>query len=198
MKSISRKKEIEILKAIEIEKLKDREVIERYGISKGALHRLKKRKSEILKDGVSVNEKDSFNEKIYAVFSELRERGVPLSGSDIKRIALKIANSTNINLFKASNGWLEKFKKKFKLNFKALSGEYKSADYENAKKFVEYYESIVIKYGSSNIFNCDETSLFFKTMKTKSFVTANDNCKGYKKTKIESQFYFVAVVREKK
>ena len=61
-------------------------------------------------------------------FQEVRKRNIPLSGPVIKAKALKYATDLEIEDFKASEGWLDKFKARHNIKFKQISGESASVD----------------------------------------------------------------------
>ncbi|XP_029654472.1 tigger transposable element-derived protein 6-like [Octopus sinensis] len=86
-----------------------------------------------------------------------------------------------LNKFKASNGWLEKFKQRHELKFRTLSGESASADHAIILNFLSELNIKVEQYGKENIFNCDETSLFIKLTPRKSFVKTGDSARGFKR-----------------
>ena len=102
-----------------------------FKISKKALFRIKYEIDEILKKKCLDNSKKCsyrINEAIYASFCALRNRDIPINGPVLKTVALKVAVRASMPDFKASNGWLFRFKEKYKIKFKALKGEPKSAD----------------------------------------------------------------------
>lgn len=88
----------------------------------------------------------------------------------IKEKAMQIAEKLQLDEFKASNGWLFKFKARHKIGEKYLSGEsfnFKKDDFEG------FYTEIRLKmsiYEDKNIYNCDETALFYKMIPSKSLV----------------------------
>ncbi|XP_029654613.1 tigger transposable element-derived protein 4-like [Octopus sinensis] len=88
-----------------------------------------------------------------------------------------------LNKFKASNGWLEKFKQRHELKFRTLSGESASADHAIILNFLSELNIKVEQYEKENIFNCDETSLFIKLTPRKSFVKTGDSARGFKMSK---------------
>ncbi|XP_029655427.1 tigger transposable element-derived protein 6-like [Octopus sinensis] len=84
---------------------------------------------------------------------------------------------------KASNGWLDRFKKRHELLFKTISGEKNSSDLSTVSNFFADYDNCLETVGSENIFNCDETALYIKRTPSKSFVQFNDKCNGIKMSK---------------
>lgn len=116
----------------------------------------------------------------------------------IKTIAKNIAVKLKLNQFKASNGWIENFKKRNKLEFKKLSGELRSADQTHLEEFYNTLKTKLSQYDSCDVWNCDETGLNYKNPPSKSFVARGDNCKGIKTKKERISFYFVVIWQMKK
>ena len=90
-------------------------------------------------------------------------------------MALKIANLRGLQQFKASNTWLTRFKTFFSIHSREIYGEeglvnpmVLEESYNEAKKILD-------KYDDKNIFNCDETGLFWKCTPTKTLVLGNED-----------------------
>ncbi|XP_060845841.1 tigger transposable element-derived protein 3-like [Rhopalosiphum padi] len=56
-------------------------------------------------------------------FSKTREKNLPVSGPTIQEKGKQLAEVYGLNDFKASNGWLEKFRKRHNISFKSICGE---------------------------------------------------------------------------
>jgi len=69
--------------------------------------------------------------------------------------------------FKASKGWSDNFKKRTGIHSVVRHGEAASSNKDAAEKFVEKFKNFVDREGfiSEQIFNCDETGLFWKKCK---------------------------------
>jgi hypothetical protein len=144
------------------------------------------KRKEILCQGCSTSNETTgyqLNTEVYEVFRSLRCKGFPVNGPTLKLIARKIANRHSNKDFIASNGWLHRFKKQFDIKFKTLQGEARSADKEGAENFRSTFNDLIKKYGEENIFNCDETAIFYKTLSKKSFVEKNESSSGHKMRK---------------
>ena len=75
--------------------------------------------------------------------------------------------------FVASKGWFDKFKRRFGLQSVSLYGEAASADEAAARHYVEDVFPKIIEengYLSEQIFNMDETGLFWKRMPSRTFL----------------------------
>ena len=90
---------------------------------------------------------------------------------------------THFRTFKASNGWLEKFKNRHAIVFRALCGESSSVDPVTVEEWKKRLPTLLASYSMDNIYNADETSLFFKLLPERSMVLSKDSCKGGKRSK---------------
>ncbi|KAG0438970.1 Jerky like protein [Dictyocoela muelleri] len=83
--------------------------------------------------------------------------------------------------FEASNGFLYKFKKRHGISMKKCSGESFDVNIQNFDDFLIFFHDKVSVYGEENVYNCDETRLFFKLAPTKSLL--KQTRKGIRKFK---------------
>ena len=74
--------------------------------------------------------------------------------------------------FVASTGWFARFKKRFRLHNVRVTGEAASADEEGARKFIDTLDEMITNegYRAEQIFNVDETGLFWKRMPTRTYI----------------------------
>ncbi|VVC45075.1 Homeobox domain-like,HTH CenpB-type DNA-binding domain [Cinara cedri] len=68
------------------------------------------------------------DKKLLVWFSKTREKNLPVSGPTIQEMAKRLAGVHGLNDFKASNGWLEKFRKRHNISFKSICGEASAVD----------------------------------------------------------------------
>ena len=148
-------------------KRQQKDDIEKLGNEQGEIpDHLKKRKI------VQINPQYQDIENAVVSFVELaRERG--MSG---KREATK----RGINNFKASEGWLDKVKKRHGIVGKNLSEEAAAVDKILVKNWMEELPDILKEFEMKDVFNCDETGLIFKQATKKSLVRAGDSGHGKK------------------
>ena len=85
--------------------------------------------------------------------------------------------------FKASNGWLEKFKNRHSLTFRVLSGESAQANPIIVEEWKRRLSVLLESYAEADVYNANETSPFFKLLPNRSMVFSKDNCKGGKRSK---------------
>ncbi|CAF4762350.1 unnamed protein product, partial [Rotaria sp. Silwood2] len=97
-----------------------------------------------------------------------------------KKVAQELNDSSG---FKASNGWLERFRVRYNVNFRVISGEGAAVDVHTIKDWKVRLPQIIEHYSPVDIYNCDETGLFFKLMPDRSLVVNADDCRGGKKSR---------------
>ena len=91
-----------------------------------------------------------------------RDKNVPISGPLIREKALYFAESLGHKDFIASVGWLDKFKKRHSIIQKIMKGESTDVDEHACKDWKNNILSDLIRpYYEKDIFNADETALFF-------------------------------------
>ena len=137
-KFLSVAEKIEILNAYEEEKLSCRALTEKFkvkfGIGKTQVaeiinnaeeirtlwtsngnegrKRMKMRKTSLL----------AVNETVHHLFCSVRAKNLPVSGPLLQAKAREVSQSLKITHFKASNGWLEKFRLRYNISFKRVVG----------------------------------------------------------------------------
>ncbi|XP_064100771.1 tigger transposable element-derived protein 1-like [Macrobrachium nipponense] len=97
--------------------------------------------------------------------------------------------------FKASRGWFENFKRWTGIHSVVRHGEAASSDTKAAEAYVKEFKRLVNseKYLSQQVFNCDETGLFWKKMPRRTFITAEEKAlPGHKPMKDRLTLLFCA------
>jgi hypothetical protein len=85
-----------------------------------------------------------------------------------------------IEKFSASNGWLEAFRRRNNINFRALCGESANVDKEAAHDWKRHLAAVVEGYAIEDQFNTYETAVFYRKLLRKSMVFKGESCKGGK------------------
>lgn len=93
-------------------------------------------------------------EKASTIFNDLKRDAAETEGE----------SSQGCEEFKASRGWFDNFKKRTGIHSVIRHGEASSADIKAAENFVKVFEKLVSDEGylPHQVFNCDETGLFWK------------------------------------
>ncbi|KYO26331.1 hypothetical protein Y1Q_0005051 [Alligator mississippiensis] len=113
-------------------------------------------------------------EKLLAIwFDDQIQKRMPMSLLIIQAKARSIFETLkaregeeSTETFTASCGWFQRFCRRFNVHNRSISGEAANADVEAAEKFVDQFDEIIEKggYRPEQIFNVDETGLFWKKM----------------------------------
>lgn len=169
-----------------------RNAARKYEISVGTVSNLKKHKDllvdKALQNQPVINHRISrlsgksltLDKCLYNWFAAARYRKIPISGTIIQEKARKVSETLEMKDFKASNGWLESFRKRHFISFKALSGESAQVDKRCVDNWKECLPLITKDYELCNIWNLDETGLFWRGLPKKSLVLKDDEAKGCK------------------
>ncbi|UYV65615.1 hypothetical protein LAZ67_3004867 [Cordylochernes scorpioides] len=116
-----------------------------------------------------------------------RDREFPEIEKSLFRKAILLALKTGQDNFEASNGWLEKLKARRNIAFnpvKRLHGEAGSVDANSVATWKgEIILSLLAKYSQQDIFNADETGLFYKLLPNQTMTIRGEKCEGGKKSK---------------
>ena len=107
----------------------------------------------------------AIEEKVVAFVTLLRNRPKPLpvSFSMIRAKAEEVAKSLGETNFKASSGWWEKVRKRNGIGKSVrLHGEAGEVEHEQIKEKIDEIRKELESYDPENIYNWDETGLYFK------------------------------------
>ena len=175
--------------------LSHRQLSDRFQISLGAVSNILKRKSEYTHDyETNLNKKikrkvrndssQEINDTVYEWFIAQRAKNIPISGPVIQEYARSVGEHLDKSgNFKASNGWLDRFRTRYSIRFRMISGESRSVDQSTVDDWKVRLSSIIEHYNPVDVFNCDETGLFYKLMPDRSMTIDRNDCKGGKKSK---------------
>ena len=99
--------------------------------------------------------------------------------------ATRIAEALEVSgeQFKASNGWLDRFKRRTGIKAKFLSGESRDVREEMVDSRRERLPVIFHGWHPRYIWNMDETGQFFRALPNRSLTEASQSCTGSKKSK---------------
>lgn len=84
------------------------------------------------------------------------------------------------NKFKFSNGWFIKFKNRNNLVQRTICGESKSLNETFITQELVKIQSIVVKYNPEDVYNGNESGLFYRMFPNKTLAHKNEDVKGFK------------------
>ena len=120
-------------------------------------------------------------------FCEARARNIPVSGKLMQEKALLIAMEQGLDNFTPSNGWLESFNRRHNIKLAVLSGEAGDVDSSVVSDWKKRLPQLCDGYDDKDIFNADETGLYYRALSNRSMVT---NQESYIYTLIYSMYKF--------
>lgn len=167
-----------------------KDIAKQFGILPSTLSNILKNKDRTLGLNVSDGKKrfrkckfPQLEECLVKWFAQCREKNIPMSGAMLKEKALSFALSLGIVGFSASEGWLANFKKRHDIVYKKLCGESASVDESVCSNWKIDLKGLLDNYEPRNIFNTDETGLFFKCLPEKTLNFQSEKCHGGKHSK---------------
>ena len=123
------------------------------------------------------------NEKLYQWFIGARGKNLPVSGRMLQDQAAILASEMGHTDFCASNGWLRSFQQRHGIHHAVLSGEAADVDPNTVSDWSHRLPDICKGFAKEDIFNADETGLFYRTMPNKSMVLKGANTSNGKLAK---------------
>lgn len=165
------------------------EICREYGIPKSSLSTFLKDKEKIQKaidHGTSKHKRlrasplDKVDEALLIWFKQARSDNVPLSGPILLEKAEELARILGHEDQPISTGWLDRFKARHGIVFKVVSGEAASASNIDTSDWEKQLDVILHDYEPRDIYNADETGLFYKCLPNRSLAFQGETCTGQK------------------
>lgn len=170
------------------------EMVKKYDVGLSTIYEILRKKTELtnqwvnsqnpdVKNQLRKTMHDKVNTATFEWFTAARAKNLPISGTILQAKAMKFAEKFSDTTFKASNGWLESFKRRHQLTFKAVCGEANDVDNAIVEDWHKKLPQIIAGYAPENIANCDETALFYRAIPNKSLQFKGEKCIGGKLSK---------------
>jgi hypothetical protein len=175
-----------------------RELEKIIGTSKSVLSRLKNNEKDIREQYEKLNDnksapvnrkrkregKDPIVDKaMNEWFSAVTERGVRISGPMLQQKAEFFAEKIGHSDFKATEGWISRWKDRNNIKFKRFHGEKSSADTNGANEWsLAKLPEILKNFSPQDIYNADETGLFYRATPDGSLCYKRETLEGSKKS----------------
>ena len=99
--------------------------------------------------------------------------------SEANECAMKLKK----NNFTASNGWLKSFCDRHQIKFSNLHGESADVSVDAVQQWMQDLPKIPENYALHDIYNCDETFIFFKALPKKTLLVPKEQPAGDKQSK---------------
>ncbi|GBN23115.1 Tigger transposable element-derived protein 6 [Araneus ventricosus] len=132
------------------------------------------------------------NEIVWQWFVDARSRNLPISEPILQ--AKDIAEKLGKTDFHAPNGWLESFRKRHGISFKAVCSEAGNVSDETVNTWLKNTKKLIEGYEPQNIANADKSGIFFRGLPTKSLCIKKAKCTGGKQSKEHLAILFCALM----
>lgn len=175
-----------LIRAIEAGETKS-DVGKRFGFSRSTVSTIWKNREKILQ----AEESGKFSKKLkrpkyenldqamLSWFHRQRQNNMPVSGPIIKAKAEEFAKELRLMTFKASEGWLGKFKQRHHINYGKANGEARSVEVDITHEWINrVWPQLKEKYTPRDIFNADEAGIFFKLTPDQTLEFKGEECVG--------------------
>ena len=173
-----------------------RKLADKYSVSKSSVANILTRREEYQQDYLTNTNKGikrklkggtgkHIDEILFEWFTAQPAKHIPISGPLLQEKARQIAEELGLqpDEFKASNGWLEKFRNRHMIGYRQISGESAGVCATTTEEWKHRLTTIINEYSDDDIYNADETGLLFKAIPDRSLVLNKEQCKGGKRSK---------------
>ncbi|XP_069103139.1 tigger transposable element-derived protein 6-like [Argopecten irradians] len=120
-----------------------------------------------------------------ARISKSKQVNVPAEIKMLKVKANELAAGIGEPSFDCSTGWIDRFKDRHGICFKKICGEAKSVD-KSSDAMVQWADdlhTLLLQYNHSDIFNADETGIFYRMLPDRTLDFKGTDCHGGKRSK---------------
>ncbi|XP_037820481.1 tigger transposable element-derived protein 6-like [Lucilia sericata] len=168
------------------------ELCTKYKCSRATINRILKNKTSLIEKSKTVNgstKRDrsgacaKVEKALLFWFNQIRESGAVISRNMLLEKSKQFAVEMNED-FSPTHGWLHRWQKRVGITLKKIHGEGASADNDAANAFCEsVLPDLISKYQPSEIFNADESGIFYKALPKSTLTKKGDQKRGFKNSK---------------
>lgn len=168
------------------------DIANKFGIPASTLATILKSKDKFSEDsGLNINSKrlkscvfKDVEECVLKWLKQCRDKKIPIGGPILQEKAQRFAVELGHEGFRASNGWLQNFKKRNEVVFRKICGESGSVNEQVCDDWKDKLAELTTGYDPEDTFNADETGLFYKCLPDKTLSFKSDKCNGGKNSKL--------------
>ena len=191
-KRITLETKVAIIEAVERKTKTNAQICREFDLPSSTLYTILKEKEKLMKahnngdldrDRKKLRTADfaDVDKALIIWFKQARNQQVPISGPILMEKAKEIAEHMGLPSFSGSTGWLDRFKSCHGIVFKNVCGESASVSTTSTDEWKESnLKKILEDYSPSNIFNADETGLFYQCLPSRTLATKGETCSGDK------------------
>lgn len=123
------------------------------------------------------------NDALYQWHQLCVKKNIYPDGSLLAEKAMMIAQRLGHTEFKASNGWLHRWKVRNNIKQRKICGESGDVRSDTVESWKEKLPQLVGNYKAQDIWNMDETGCFWRALPDKGMAEMKKQCKGGKQSK---------------
>lgn len=122
---------------------------------------------------------------LFQWFTAARSQSIPISGEILKAKAEELSKGLDPTVeWSCSSGWLSRWKVRHHIKYWVVSGENAAVDKDVCEDWKQRkLPSVLQRYDPSNIFNADETGLYWRLLPDKTLSVSKEVGTGSKKSK---------------
>ncbi|XP_063896995.1 tigger transposable element-derived protein 4-like [Helicoverpa armigera] len=164
-----------------------------FGVSHSTISTIKKNKDKIeplfnanvLKcKRIRTSTHEQVDKALLQWFKLQRDRGIPINGPLLQEKANFFARQLDIQNFTCSMSWINRFKVRHNIVGGKIAGECLSVHQSDVTDWLEkVWPTLRAQFTDDEIFNADETGLFYKLTPDKTLKFRGEKCKGGKLSK---------------
>ena len=187
---------MKLLKEVDNKLLSKTEICKKHGISPSTLSTFLKKRHEIEQAYFSTTfqperkrmrrpdeDRTRVETALLTWFSQARAADIPISGPLIANQAVAIAQEMGVD-FEPNPSWIQRFKERNGITFKTVCGEAASVSNVTVISWKDKaLPALLENYHPQDVFNADETGLFYRCLPNKTHSFKGDKCSGGKKSK---------------
>lgn len=127
---------------------------------------------------------DNLDKSLLKWFSQQRDKNITISGAVLQSKANELGTKLEGSEFNCSRSWIERFKRRHDISSGKIAGEAASVNMDVVKNWLkDKWPKIRENFKDSDIFNADETGLFYKLTPDKTLRFRGERCVGGKLSK---------------
>ena len=138
----------------------------------------------LLRKRIKTGKYEEVDSALFKWFSAKSEQAASINGPFLLEKANKFAADLGFTDFRCNMSWITAFKERHGIRFKAIVGEESAVDLAQVAEWHQtIWQNILQRYESKNIYNCDETGLFYKMLPNRTLAFKGKKCTGGKLSK---------------
>ncbi|UYV67015.1 TIGD4 [Cordylochernes scorpioides] len=185
---------LQILREIEVEKKKKTDVAQKHNIPQSSLSTIIKNSEKIHQQALHAGESSrkrargstyaDVDEALLQWFKQARSAALPVNSPLLSEKAKTLALEFGLKDFTGSGGWIERWKARHGIKLRNICGESADVNRETMTNWLtDVMPNIISNYACKDIFNADETGLFWRLLPDKTLHFKGETCTGRKASK---------------